>query len=220
VTVSPDGEYVYVADTWNHRIQQFTAEGRFIHMWGYFGQDESGGAMWGPRDVVVLSDGNVLVTDTGNKRLRLYDAQGNHLSDYGEFGFELGQFDEPVGLAFDPASEMLYVADTWNQRVQVLEYRDGRFLPQTPWDIAGWYGQSLTNKPYLSVGKDGQVFIADPEAGRVLVYNSNGTLAYFFGGYDQTAANIAVAQGVAADPNGGVWVIDSQNATVSWFWSE
>lgn len=220
VAVSPDGQYVYVADTWNHRVQQFTASGTFIRTWGYFGQDESSGALWGPRDVVVLSDGNVLVTDTGNKRLRLYDAQGNHLSDYGEYGFDLGQFDEPVGLAYDASRDIIYVADTWNQRVQVLEYQDGRFIPQTPWEIAGWYGQSLTNKPYLSVGKDSQLYIADPEAGRVLVYNADGSLAYFFGGYDQMAANIAVAQGVAADPNGGVWVVDSQNATVSWFESE
>ncbi len=217
IAVSPDGEYVYVADTWNHRVQQFTSSGAFVRMWGYFGQDESSGALWGPRDVVVLNDGNVLVTDTGNKRLRLYDAQGNHLSDYGEYGFDLGQFDEPVGLAYDASREIVYVADTWNQCVQVLEYQDGRFIPQTPWEIAGWYGQSLINKPYMSVGQGGQLFIADPEAGRVLVYNPDGTIAYFFGGYDQTAANIAVAQGVAADPNGGVWVVDSQNATVSWF---
>ncbi|QYK50426.1 MAG: TIGR03663 family protein [Anaerolineales bacterium] len=217
VAVSPDGRSVYVADTWNHRIQQFTASGQFVRMWGYFGQDESSGALWGPRDVAVLSDGNVIVTDTGNKRIRMYDAQGNHLADYGEFGFEAGQFDEPVGLAYDAALERIYVADTWNQRVQVLEYRDGRFIPITNWEIAGWYGQSLVNKPYLSVGKDSQVFIADPEAGRVLVYNPDGTLAYFFGGYDQEAANILVAQGAAADPNGGVWVIDSQNAVVMWF---
>lgn len=220
LALSPDGAYVYVADTWNHRVQQFSADGRFVRMWGYFGQDESAGALWGPRDITVLPDGNVLVTDTGNKRLRMYTANGEHLSDYGEYGFEPGQFDEPVGVAYDAYTGRVFVADTWNQRVQVLDYRDGRFLPSETWEIAGWYGQSLTNKPYLSPGKDGALYIADPEAGRVLVYGLDGTLQYFFGGFDQSAANIAIAQGVAADPNGGVWVVDSQNATLSWFASE
>lgn len=217
VAVSPDGQFVYVADTWNHRIQKFTAEGQFVTAWGIFGQDEGPEALWGPRDVLVDNDGNVLVTDTGNKRIRVYDANGNFISDYGEFGFDMGQFDEPVGIALDRNSGRLYVADTWNQRVQVFDYAEGNFTPVTSWEIAGWYGQSLTNKPYLSVGADGRVYISDPEAGRVLVYNPNGALMHYFGGYDQTAVNIGIAQGVAAGPAGGVWVTDSQNGVLLHF---
>jgi DNA-binding beta-propeller fold protein YncE len=167
--------------------------------------------------VLVDNDGNVLVTDTGNKRIRVYDANGNFISDYGEFGFDMGQFDEPVGIALDRNSGRLYVADTWNQRVQVFDYAAGNFTPVTSWQIAGWYGQSLTNKPYLSVGADGRVYISDPEAGRVLVYNPNGALMHYFGGYDQTAVNIGIAQGVAAGPAGGVWVTDSQNGVLLHF---
>ena len=40
IAVSPDGT-VYVADTWNHRIQRFTPEGEFLNMWGFFGQAET-----------------------------------------------------------------------------------------------------------------------------------------------------------------------------------
>lgn len=211
VAVSPDGRYVYVADTWNHRIQKFTTNGRFLASWGTFGQDDQPFSMWGPRDVAVDNDGNVLVMDTGNKRIKVFDADGNFISQFGEFGFELGQFDEPVGFALDRATGRLYVADTWNQRVQVLNYSGGNFEAVESWDIAGWYGQSLVNKPYLSVGTDSRVYISDPEAGRILVYEADGSFVYFFGGFDQTAVDIGVAQGVAADAAGGLWVTDSQN---------
>ena len=33
IAVAPDGS-VYVADTWNHRVQKFSADGAFISMWG------------------------------------------------------------------------------------------------------------------------------------------------------------------------------------------
>jgi len=211
VAVSPDGRFVYVADTWNHRIQKFSADGNFLRMWGQFGQDESEFSMWGPRDLVVDSDGNVLVMDTGNKRIKVFDGNGNFISQYGTFGLESGQFDEPVGLALDLTSGRLYVTDTWNQRVQVFNYSAGSFEPVDSWDISGWYGQSLVNKPYVSVGPDGRVYISDPEAGRVLVYNPDGSFDHFFGGFDQSAVSIGIAQGLEADGAGGLWLTDSQN---------
>lgn len=210
VAASPDGRFVYVADTWNHRIQKFTISGIFLKAWGNFGQDDQPYSMWGPRDILVDNEGNVFVMDTGNKRIKVFDADGNFITKFGEFGFELGQFDEPVGMALDRQLGRLYVADTWNQRIQVMEYADGNFTAIESWEIAGWYGQSLVNKPYLSVGALGQVYVTDPESGRILVFTSDGTFVNFFGGYEQTAVGIGIAQGVAAD-EAGVWVTDSQN---------
>jgi DNA-binding beta-propeller fold protein YncE len=214
VAVSPDGEFVYVADTWNHRIQKFTADGDFLTSWGIFSQGEEPDAFYGPRDVIVDNDGNVLVMDTGNKRIKVFDADGNFISQFGGFGFDLGFFDEPVGLALDRAANRLYAADTWNQRVQVFAYSGGVIEPLTSWEINGWYGQSLENKPYMAVDGAGMLYITDPEAGRVLVYNSAGEFQYFWGGFDQSAVQIGVAQGIAADAEGNVWVTDSQNGRV------
>lgn len=211
VAVSPDGEFVFVADTWNHRVQKFTAEGEFIREWGVFGQGEDAYAMWGPRDLIVDNNGNVLVVDTGNKRVKIFDGDGNFISQFGNFGFDLGNFDEPVGIALDRESNQLYVADTWNQRVQVFEYNGGFPIALAAWDINGWYGQSLENKPYLSVGVNGRVYISDPEAGRILVYESDGTFVDYWGGFDQSAVMIGIAQGVVADDANHVWVSDSQN---------
>lgn len=211
VAVSPDGRFVYVADTWNHRIQKFTADGDFVTMWGVFGNVSDEVSLYGPRDVVVAADGNVMVTDTGNKRVVIYDANGNYLGQIGGGGFDLGKFEEPVGLAIDRAAGLVFVADTWNQRVQMLAYEDGSLTPQEAWEVDAWFGQSLNNKPYLEVGANDELFVSDPESARVLVYSRTGEFLYFFGGFDQTAVQIGIAQGVAADGNGGLWVSDAQN---------
>ena len=89
VAVGKDGS-VFVADTWNNRIQKFTADGQFIKMWGYFGQAESPDAFWGPRGLAVNSKGQLLVTDTGNKRVVVFDPDGNFVTQFGSIGDRAG----------------------------------------------------------------------------------------------------------------------------------
>src|SRR5207244_308792 len=76
---------VYVADTWNHRIQVFDSNGKFLRKWGGFVNlsDPAGAAdadkdtkFFGPRGVAVGPDGNIYVTDTGNKRMHIFDPTG------------------------------------------------------------------------------------------------------------------------------------------------
>jgi hypothetical protein len=76
-SLAVDDQYVYVADTWNHRIQVFTHAGDFVSQFGQSGSpvagDEGGGLFFGPRDIVLLDDGNLMVTDTGNHRVQIFD---------------------------------------------------------------------------------------------------------------------------------------------------
>lgn len=217
IAVGPDGS-VYVADLWNHRIQKFTSEGQFIDTWGIFGQAETLYALWGPRDIAIDDQGRLFVTDTGNKRIVVYDADGEALFDFGEQGFELGQFHEPVGLAIDSEGN-LFVADTWNQRIQMLApSEDGEdYDPVTAWDVSGWYGESLDNKPYIAVDEQGFVYVTDPEGYRVLQFNSNGEFIRYWGDIGQDSISFGLANGIAADPAGGVWLVDMTNGRLMHF---
>jgi sugar lactone lactonase YvrE len=214
--IGPDGS-VYVADTWNHRIQKFSAEGEFLDMWGYFGQAERPDAFWGPRDVLVDQDGRVILSDTGNKRIVIFGPDGEFIAQFGEEGFDPGQFYEPVGLALDDEGN-LYVADTWNQRIQsFVPDGAGSFSPLNSWDIFGWYGQSLDNKPYLDVNDHLQVFATDPEGVRVLHFTNAGEIISYWGDYSQGNDGFSLAGAVTVDPLGGVWVSDPGNDRIMHF---
>ncbi|MCX8062006.1 MAG: glycosyltransferase family 39 protein, partial [Anaerolineales bacterium] len=177
--------FVYVADTWNHRIQKFTPEGQFVTQWGYFGQAETPTAFWGPRDIAIDAQNRLFISDTGNKRIVVFDSEGNFLTSYGRAGLLPGEFDEPVGLAFGPDGR-LYVADTWNQRIQVFTIDEQlNFIFQNSWEIFGWYGQSLDNKPYLAVDQNNFVYATDPDGFRVLQFNSDGNFLQYWGESNQ-----------------------------------
>jgi DNA-binding beta-propeller fold protein YncE len=209
VATGPDGR-VYVADTWNHRIQVFSSDGEFLAKVGAFGQSggsvsASPGLFYGPRDIAVDDQGLIYVTDTGNKRVQVFDNDLEYLRSFGGPGITEGHLEEPVGLALGPDG-LLYVADTWNTRVQVFT-RDGSFVRD--WPISGWDTQSVANKPYLSTDSRSNVYVTDPENNRVLVFDAEGTPLAVLGGPNGPLFQLPT--GVTLDNSDRLWVSDASS---------
>jgi sugar lactone lactonase YvrE len=216
IAVAPDGT-VYVADTWNHRVQRFSSTGAFLTMFGTFGQAETPTDFWGPRAVSVDSHGRVFVADTGNKRIAIFDSRGQPLGQFGGVGFEPGQLDEPVGLAID-SLDQVYVADTWNQRVQVFaETSTNVYTVVREWPMDAWYGQSLDNKPHLAIGPEDRVCASDPEGYRVLCFNTEGNFEQGWGEFGAGLDQFGLVAGLAYAPDGSVWVVDAGNTRLMQF---
>jgi predicted membrane-bound mannosyltransferase/sugar lactone lactonase YvrE len=209
VAVGHDGK-VYVADTWNHRVQVFSAEGEFLSAVGP--HDEEGELLfWGPRAVGIDDQGRLFIVDTGNHRIVIYDASGEYLGEFGGEGYDNGQFREPIGIAFDGEGGA-YVADTWNHRVQVFEeISENNFFFSKEWSIEGWYGESLENKPFLAISDEGHVCLSDPEGYRVLCYSKEGTFIIGWGDYGANGSSFGLINGIAFTDDEKVWVVDSGN---------
>ena len=201
---------VYVADTWNHRVQKFAPDtvgfaGEPLASWGRFAKvtanEAAGwGAFYGPRGIDIGPDGNVYVTDTGNNRVQVFDAQGQFLRVFGVAGDRDGQLREPVGIAVGANGEV-FIADTWHRRIQVFN-SDGFFA--RAWDVPPWSSLRLDDRPQLAVIGD-LVVATDPVYQRILVYDSSGELQQVMrdsttppvpGGVDVTAAGVVVSDRV------------------------
>jgi len=205
---------VYVADTWNHRIQVFTPEGTFVRMWSDWLVQGVVDSFWGPRGIAVDSQGHVLVTDTGKQRVVVFDSQGNYLTQFGSRGIAEGQLDEPVGIAVDAAGKV-YIADTWNNRVQVFA-PNADFTIYTSvltWEVDAWTSDSLDNKPFIALSPEGEVYITDPDLGRVIRFDAEGNFLQLWGGYENEYL-MGIISGIAIGQDGTVWVSDALNNTL------
>ena len=217
IAVGPDGS-VYVADTWNYRIQKFTTQGRFIKMWGNFNIGSSQQGLYGPRGILVTKDGRVLVTDTGNKRVVIFDTDGNFLSQFGTAGMEPGNLDEPVGITMDLDGKV-YIADTWNHRIQVFQPDANGLLfsPVTSWNIDSWYGQSMNNKPFLTIASNGHIFTSDPEGARILEFSNQGEFLNAWTGFNLSEDIASQPIDLKFDSLGKLWVTDATSNLILGF---
>ncbi len=217
--MGPDGN-LYIADTWNNRVAVYTPDGEFVDAWGHEGRpfdDPSTEAMWGPRDLKIGPDGNVYVADTGGKRIRVYTMDGEWVRDIGSSGSQLGQLDEPVGLAFNPVSGDLYVAEAWNRRIQVF---DAAGVPLRSFTVNMWFtNRQSYNRPYIAVSPDGSlIYVTDmDDRQRIVAYNLTGQPVFSFDQPDDLENNVLGLRspaGLAFDAQGRLYVVDASQAKV------
>ena len=108
---------VYVADTLNHRIQVFTAEGKFLRMFGRCGQASE--TLVSPTGVTIDTGDMVYVSDTCYHRVSVFTSNGQFVTSFGRKGNGPGKFVWPCGLAVDDCG-VVYVCDGGNSRVQAF----------------------------------------------------------------------------------------------------
>lgn len=193
------GDALYVADTWNGRVQAYTLGGILR---------ASAGELYGPRGIAVARDGRVWVTDTGNHRVVSYDGLLQNPRVIGKKGEAPGEFSSPIGIAAAPDGS-IYVADTGNRRVQILG-PDGQVRGAFP--FPGW-GENV--EPHLALDAAGLLYASDPAAAAVLVFDGTGKLFRRLAA-DEAGRKLAKPTGVALDPKDRIlYVVNSGNNSIA-----
>jgi sugar lactone lactonase YvrE len=99
---------VYVTDAEHNRVQAFAADGTLLQTFE---------GLHGPTGIALDSGGNLYVADTDANRIVELAPDGSQVASWGSWGGAVGQLWQPLGVAVDPTSGTIYVADTLNNRV-------------------------------------------------------------------------------------------------------
>ena len=173
VAVAPNGN-IYVADSFNHRIQVLDPSGQYRFSWGGVQGSEDGqfNEPWG---VAVGPDGKVYVADTWNHRVQIFDADGNFIRSIGTFvnvqtapDTETGNFWGPRDIAVDSQGNF-YVTDTGNKRIQKFD-ADGNFLETH--GGGGIIAGSFEEPVGIAIDSNDNIYVADTWNHRIQKFDS------------------------------------------------
>jgi predicted membrane-bound mannosyltransferase/sugar lactone lactonase YvrE len=215
VAVAPDGT-VFVASTWSHTIIKLDKDLKEVKRWGAGGQvtadDDDPFKLFGPRDIVVALNGNVLITDTGNERIIEYTADGEFVRQFGKEGTsgEPLEYLEPVSIAVNDAGD-IYVGDFGNRRIVVL---DAQLNRKAIFDVPGWGAtQNVTDRAYMALLGDGRIIVSDPTGKKITVLSAAGEPVASYDVPVEGNHTFARPIGVATDGT-SVYVADSEGSVV------
>jgi hypothetical protein len=142
---SDDGRFLYVCDTYNHRVRRIDLADpahTIVTIAGSGPTGDGAGSYAGdgglatdarlnlPTDVDVDADGSLYICDSGNNVIRRVDASGiiSTAAGSGRAGFggdgglaTSAALNQPNGIGLDRPNRRLYIADEFNHRIRVVK---------------------------------------------------------------------------------------------------
>lgn len=238
VAVGPDGS-VYIADNGNNRIRRVAPNGTISTFAGNGtatfsgdGGPASAASINSPYGITVAPDGTVYFADSSNSRIRRVTPNGTISTFAGNGNFQStgdggpaisAAFTAPLGLTLG-SDNSLYIADYGAQRIRRVTPSgtiatfagNGGFFG----DGAGATLASLFTPSTAAVGPDNSVYIADTANNRIRRLTPDGIITTVAGtgvpgargdGGPATSARLNQPYGIAAAPDGSLYIADSNN---------
>jgi hypothetical protein len=202
--VSPDGDSVLVAEFHNDRVQQVRiVDGSWVRFVGE-------GVLKQPEFVDCNAD-VIVVSEWACHRISVLSwADGSLRAQFGSGGHGPGQLNFPRGVRLLVDGTGLAVADSWNHRLCVFTLSGGfvravgskeQGLDQ-PWDV-------------LECASDGSFIIADRGSHNLLKLSRDGAKVEVFGKRGGGNGEFTDPTTLAALPDGGIIIRDSNGARFS-----
>ncbi len=160
--------------------------------------------------------GRIYLVDTAHTRstehtVKVFDMAGELVGKIGTGkGEEPGQFLFPTYAAVDAAGN-LYVSDTLNSRVQVVD-PDGKFLRSVGQRGNSW--GSFDKPKGVALDAFGNVYVVDSGWSNVQIFNQKGQVLLFFGGRGPIPGMLKNPSAVAIDRGNRIYVGDYLNHRV------
>jgi DNA-binding beta-propeller fold protein YncE len=154
-----------------------------------------------PSGIALGEGGEVFVADAELGVVARLNRKGEGQSLIGK-----GELRRPVGVAYDPATHLLYVADTYGHDIKVFD-ANGRLL-RTVGQRGDRPGE-FNYPTYLALAK-GELYVTDTMNSRVQVLNAEtGKSRLSLGEIGLNIGNMVRPKGVAVDDNGNIYVVES-----------
>ena len=166
--------------------------------------------------------GHLYVADSGNNRIQVVDFDGNFITEFGSRGWRTGEFDQPTAAAINfHRTEILYVIDTGNSRVQYCNLVD-RIFHLMLGDYPDADSGSLSTGAHIEldlphgigIGRNGEIYVVDTGNNRFIQFDSEGRPALIRGSFGGENEQFRDPTHLAVDPYGYIYVVDSGNHRV------
>lgn len=188
---------VLVTDVSRNAVFVFDEGAGRLDLWEHASRTQRFAA---PIGIALGRDGDLLVTDAELARVFRLGSDGKPL---GEFG--AGVLQRPAGVARDPTTGRIFVADTHAHDLKVFD-DEGRLL-QT-WGRRGEQPGEFNFPTHLTF-VNGMLIVVDTMNARVQGFDTEGRPALTFGQRGRYVGNLVRPKGVAADDEGNLYVVES-----------
>lgn len=242
VAVDSSGN-LYIADTANSRVRKVTPGGAISTYAGtgtpgYAGDGglATSAQIYAPTSLAVDSAGNLYIADFGNNVVREVTSGGiiSTLAGTGSQGYSgdgtpasHSRLNGPQSVAVDKTGNV-YIADQMNSRVRMVTTSTGIITTIAGTGVPGYSGDggpatsAQLTPTGIAVDSAGNVYVSDGSArvrklfpgGGILTIGGNGMQGYAGDGGLATNANLNGPGGLAVDPQGDVFIADTNNNAV------
>jgi tripartite motif-containing protein 71 len=208
IAVNQSAGYIYVADTYGARIEQFSlSTEKFIRAFGTAGE----GKLSKPGSIALDTAGDVWVPDMNLDKVFEYSSTGTFIAAYGKegSGTEGVQLKKPIAVAF--TGETLAIADSANHRI--VEMTTKGALVRT-FAIEGPRSGELYDPEGIAADAAGHLYAVDDVEGHVEEFTAAGKYMSTYGGAGSGESQLKNPTGVTIDAQGDMDVVDTENNRV------
>lgn len=206
ISLDNTGQFLYVTDMHNRRVQKFTLGGTYVSTFGQFGQAD--GLFLAPCGISVDGNGNVYVTDTGKGNIQKFTSDGIYQMKFGD-----GSLSSPESCALD-SSGNIYVTDSGHNLIKKYDSSGGL--------LSSFGGDSSTEDGSfqypidLKLGPDGHLFVVEHYGDcRIQEFDSSGTFIGRIRGINTGTSDFDRASGLAISSSGNLYVSDTGNHKIA-----